>query len=317
MFGIRIWDGEKMIYPTKFSVITDYTQSLTSFKIQSGISKGTISEKPMFLTVGQAVNGAIYELDIVVNKDHNVGVVRFSDSEGRYFVNINNENIPITRNMYDYEIIGNIYENKDHVKVFTKNDDAIPENGNQEKEQHKNSNKTEEKDAEKQEKASRKDKSTTTEKIEKPVNVEIYSYAKQNKEKKESCAVYIMKAKDLEKVDHQIFKIERTFAEIEMLIRALKALKKKCVIDIYTTNKLIVAPFEQGWIYDWFKNDWKKANGQEVKNKKYWENLYREISRHEHTIHYREPGSSIVELLRCEDICNTKEGDAGKSNDKK
>lgn len=349
MLGIRVWDKGKMIYPKKFSVILDYAKSETSIKIQDKKNYGIITTKPMYLTPGMAINGEIYELDILADSNGNVGVVRFSEKNGSYYVNMNNKNVQIKRDMYDYEIIGNAYENKDHIKVFTKNhnqvsvgSDKLNLNG---KNEEKNNNTDEDKDLknklttkeekttdkvdkkekaiEKQEeehvslnaKAEEKGKGTDLGKensVEKEKNtvinsslelpvVDIYSYASQN-----SVASYIMKSKDIERTDVKTFKTDRLLSEIEMIILAISALKSKCKINIHATNKLILAPFERGWIDTWAKNEWKKANGEKVKNKDYWERLYKALNQHEYDISYIEPGSSIVEVLRCIDMC--KEG---------
>ena len=36
----------------------------------------------------------------------------------------------------------------------------------------------------------------------------------------------------------------------------------------------------QGWIYNWRKNNWKRANKEPVKNKELWEKLYELTQKH-------------------------------------
>ena len=47
--------------------------------------------------------------------------------------------------------------------------------------------------------------------------------------------------------------------ELTAVIEALKRLKTKCDITIYTDSKYVAEPFLQGWIWGWMKNGWKKA----------------------------------------------------------
>ena len=55
--------------------------------------------------------------------------------------------------------------------------------------------------------------------------------------------------------------------EMTAVIEALKILKFKC--DAYVVNA-----FNQGWIYNWQKNNWKTSNKESVKNRELWEELY-------------------------------------------
>ncbi len=62
--------------------------------------------------------------------------------------------------------------------------------------------------------------------------------------------------------------------EITAVIEALKLLKHECEVQVYSDSAYVVNAFNQGWIYNWKKNNWKTASKEPVKNKELWEELY-------------------------------------------
>ena len=68
--------------------------------------------------------------------------------------------------------------------------------------------------------------------------------------------------------------------EITAVIEALKLLKYACEVDLYSDSAYVVNAFNQGWIYNWRKNNWKTANKEPVKNKELWEKLYELTQKH-------------------------------------
>ena len=62
--------------------------------------------------------------------------------------------------------------------------------------------------------------------------------------------------------------------EVTAVIEALKLLKFPCKVLLYSDSAYVVNCFNQGWIYNWIKNNWKTSNNQPVKNKELWEELY-------------------------------------------
>ena len=62
--------------------------------------------------------------------------------------------------------------------------------------------------------------------------------------------------------------------ELTAVIKALKALKFPCEVDLYSDSAYVVNAFEKGWIYNWVKNNWKTADKKPVKNKDLWQDLY-------------------------------------------
>ena len=62
--------------------------------------------------------------------------------------------------------------------------------------------------------------------------------------------------------------------EITAVIEALKCLKNECKATVYSDSAYVVNCFNQGWIYNWKKNNWKTSTKGTVKNKELWEELY-------------------------------------------
>lgn len=64
--------------------------------------------------------------------------------------------------------------------------------------------------------------------------------------------------------------------EITAVIEALKLLKEPChsEVEVYSDSAYVVNAFNNGWIYNWKKNNWKTASKDPVKNRELWEMLY-------------------------------------------
>lgn len=62
--------------------------------------------------------------------------------------------------------------------------------------------------------------------------------------------------------------------ELTAVVQGLKMLKFPCEVELYSDSAYIVNAFNQGWIYNWKKKNWKTADGKEVKNKEIWQELY-------------------------------------------
>ncbi len=73
--------------------------------------------------------------------------------------------------------------------------------------------------------------------------------------------------------------------EIMAVIVGLKRLKYPCIVDVYSDSAYTVNAFNEGWIYSWKKNGWKKADKKEVQNVDLWEELYALTKMHEVTFH--------------------------------
>jgi ribonuclease HI len=68
--------------------------------------------------------------------------------------------------------------------------------------------------------------------------------------------------------------------EITAVLEALKLLKVECNVKVYSDSAYVVNAFNQGWIYNWRKNNWKTASKDPVKNQDLWEELYSLTQKH-------------------------------------
>lgn len=69
--------------------------------------------------------------------------------------------------------------------------------------------------------------------------------------------------------------------EITAVLEALKLLKEKCIVKIYSDSAYVVNAFNQKWLENWKKNNWKTSGKSLVKNKELWEELYSLVKKHE------------------------------------
>ena len=114
MLSARFWHDDKMIYPQIFSVMTIYEEKRSTFRIFINKKKIELTEC-MLATSGVAINGDIYEKDIICDLDNpkQYGIVEYSHSKGSFVARINNKDVVVGGDMFNYEIIGNAYETPD------------------------------------------------------------------------------------------------------------------------------------------------------------------------------------------------------------
>ena len=62
--------------------------------------------------------------------------------------------------------------------------------------------------------------------------------------------------------------------EVTAVIEALKALTEPCEVDVYSDSAYTVNAFLNGWIYDWARSNWVKADNKPLLNSDLWQELY-------------------------------------------
>jgi len=73
--------------------------------------------------------------------------------------------------------------------------------------------------------------------------------------------------------------------ELMAAIMGLRALNKPCTVNVYT-DSIYVQKGITSWINNWLKNNWRNSNKKLVKNADLWQNLYKEIQKHEISWHW-------------------------------
>lgn len=61
--------------------------------------------------------------------------------------------------------------------------------------------------------------------------------------------------------------------EILAVIKALKALKEKCNIELYTDSQYVCNAINKGWAQKWKSNNWKRNKNEPALNSDLWEIL--------------------------------------------
>lgn len=69
--------------------------------------------------------------------------------------------------------------------------------------------------------------------------------------------------------------------EITAAIEALRCLKRSCNVTIHSDSALLVNTFNEGWIDNWQKKNWRKADKKPVENQDLWKELLVQMKRHE------------------------------------
>ncbi len=73
--------------------------------------------------------------------------------------------------------------------------------------------------------------------------------------------------------------------EMMAAIKALKALKTPCRVDLYTDSTYVKDGITK-WVHDWKKRGWKTADRKPVKNADLWEKLEEAAEKHEVKWHW-------------------------------
>jgi ribonuclease HI len=69
--------------------------------------------------------------------------------------------------------------------------------------------------------------------------------------------------------------------EMRAVIEGLKALRRPCMVAVHSDSALIINAFQKGWIENWLNKGWKKSNKKPVENRDLWEEMLRELKRHQ------------------------------------
>ena len=73
--------------------------------------------------------------------------------------------------------------------------------------------------------------------------------------------------------------------ELTAVIEGLKLLKFPCIVHVYSDSAYVVNAFNQNWVNNWIKNNWKTSDKKDVKNKELWQELVALIKTHKVIFH--------------------------------
>ena len=77
-------------------------------------------------------------------------------------------------------------------------------------------------------------------------------------------------------------KTTNNIMEMTAVIEALKILKERCDVTIYSDSAYVVNAFEKNWINNWLKNNWKNSSKEDVKNKELWQEMLKLLNNHKY-----------------------------------
>ena len=90
--------------------------------------------------------------------------------------------------------------------------------------------------------------------------------------------------------------------ELTAVVEGLKALKKKCCVEIYSDSAYVVNAINEKWLLSWEKKGWKTADNKEVKNLELWQELSLLLEKHDVTFIKVKGHSDNVNNNRCDEI---------------
>ncbi|MEX2640290.1 MAG: ribonuclease HI [Balneolales bacterium] len=68
--------------------------------------------------------------------------------------------------------------------------------------------------------------------------------------------------------------------EMRAIIEGLRSLNKPCAVSIFSDSALIINTFTKGWILNWQRRNWKKANKSPVENQDLWQEMLSAMDAH-------------------------------------
>ncbi len=91
--------------------------------------------------------------------------------------------------------------------------------------------------------------------------------------------------------------------ELSAAINALRGLNRECEIEL-TTDSQYVRNGIQTWLKDWKKNNWRTSSKKPVKNQDLWEELDKEVLRHQINWHWVKGHSGHPENELADQLAN-------------
>ncbi|MGN0929992.1 MAG: ribonuclease HI [Alphaproteobacteria bacterium] len=89
--------------------------------------------------------------------------------------------------------------------------------------------------------------------------------------------------------------------ELTAVIEALKLLKYKCDVDVWTDSQYVKNGISE-WIIGWKKNNWKNSQKKSVKNKELWMKLDELSSLHNISWHWVKGHNGHIENERVDEL---------------
>jgi ribonuclease HI len=103
--------------------------------------------------------------------------------------------------------------------------------------------------------------------------------------------------------------------ELTAAIEGLRALTRPCKVDLYTDSRYVRDAVEKGWLRNWRRKGWKKADGKPVLNQDLWERLEVLLAEHSVTLHWVEGHAGHAENEEVDDLARAQASKPGLPKD--
>ena len=88
--------------------------------------------------------------------------------------------------------------------------------------------------------------------------------------------------------------------ELTAVIEGLRALNRKCRVDIYSDSKYFIDAVDKGWAESWRRNGWMRNKREKALNPDLWETVLDLLKEHEVTLHWVKGHSGNPENEECD-----------------
>lgn len=69
--------------------------------------------------------------------------------------------------------------------------------------------------------------------------------------------------------------------ELMGVIQGIEAVKESCLIKVHSDSSYIINAFMNGWLENWQRNNWRKADKKPVENQDLWVRLLNAVHKHD------------------------------------
>ena len=93
--------------------------------------------------------------------------------------------------------------------------------------------------------------------------------------------------------------------ELMAAIVGLEALNRSCEVELYSDSKYLTDAFNQGWIQNWVRNNWKRGKSGPVKNIDLWQRLLKAKQPHNVTFIWVRGHAGHPQNERCDQLATS------------
>lgn len=92
--------------------------------------------------------------------------------------------------------------------------------------------------------------------------------------------------------------------EVMSAIVALQTLEEPCEVTLTSDSQYLVKAFNEGWLDNWIKNDFRRGKKDEVKNIDLWEEMIKLTKKHKVTFKWVKGHADNIDNERCDKLAN-------------